>query len=155
MAALRGSPMTRLHGIEVEQVAMNRWTPGGRMKLGRLLHVTFKWLPQPPHESGTATYLTSGVSRDVYKINDKVCKFTEMKKAQHTNIPEMGSASDLRELVPACYGHFTVTVARKDVSVLVTALVPETVAELFARLKMEPLTVAGGSSSEELAPCRR
>ena len=78
------------------------------MKLGRLLHVTFKWLPQPPHECGTATYLTSGVSRDVYEIHDKVCKFTSMDKAKHTNIPEMGSASDLRELVPACYGHFTV-----------------------------------------------
>ena len=139
--------MSALDGIVVEQVTP--WQPGGRMGLGDRLKVTFKWGPRAPDECGTAQYLNSGVSRDVYGINDKVCKFTPLPKAEATNIPEMGSASDFHGLVPACQGHFVVTVAGRQVSVLVTARVPETMADLFARLKAQPLTTAGGTFAVE------
>ena len=141
--------MAALHGIEVEQVTMTPWRPGGNLGLGDRLHVIFKWGARPPHECGTARYLNSVGSRDVYEINGKVCKFTTLAKAKETNIPEMGSARDFRGLVPACHGHFFVNVAGREVSVLVTALIRETVADLFARLKEQPLTTALGTCAVE------
>ena len=145
--------MAALHGIEVEQVTMTPRRPGGNLGLGDRLNVVFKWEAQPgisAPEYGTARYLNSLGSRDVYEINGKVCKFTTLAKANETNIQEMGSARDFRDLVPACHGHFIVNVAGRDVSVLVTALIRETVADLFSRLKEQPLTPALGSCAVEV-----
>ncbi len=141
--------MPALCGIEVDMAAPEQWQPGGRLGLGALLQVTFEWARERERlESGSARLINSGVVRDVYEINGKVCKFTTLVHARATNIPEMTSARSLRGLVPACHGHFEVTVkGGKRVSVLVTARVKETVAELFDRLKEKPLSIEGGSAA--------
>ncbi len=64
--------------------------------------------PDATGECGIARYINSGIRRDVYEINCKVCKFSSILDV-HSNIGEMRSAMSLRGIVSPRHGHFWVT----------------------------------------------